>query len=90
MIPSSISRILTLLGLTLAAVSVQAHPGHSLSDVSVAHLLTSPDHLAILAVGGVLMLAAAQLARQSASKRLLRHGGAVALIGAALLWSLRA
>ncbi len=85
-----IPRVVGLLAILTAGSSAQAHPGHSLSEANVSHVLTSPYHLAVLAAGGALMLAAAQLTRQSVSQRLLRSGGAVALLGAVVLWSLPA
>ncbi len=85
-----ISRAACLLAILAAVSSAQAHPGHSLSEANVSHVLTSPYHLAVLALGGALMIASAQLVRRDASRRLLRHGGAVALVGAVVLGSLPA
>ena len=85
-----ISRAAGLLAILAAGSSAQAHPGHSFSEANVSHVLSSPYHLAVLAAGGALMLMAAQLARQPVSQRLMRSGGTVALIGAVVLWSLRA
>ncbi len=85
-----ISRVLGLLAILAVVSSAQAHPGHSLSESNASHVLTSPYHLAVLAAGGALMLASAQLVRQHASRRLLRLGGTVALLGAVVLGSLPA
>lgn len=85
-----ISRAAGVLAILAAVSSAQAHPGHSLSESKAAHVLSSPYHLAILALGGALMIASAQLVRRDASRRLLLHGGAVALMGAVVLGSLPA
>jgi hydrogenase/urease accessory protein HupE len=88
MIRTLVSRVTGLMLALTSFSAAQAHPGHSLSEAGVSHTLTSPDHLAGLTAGGLLLFAAAYLARESRARRLLCQGGAVALLGAALVWSL--
>lgn len=64
-----------------------AHPGHALTDSSMGHLATSPDHLLALAILGCLLWAASGWLRSQPLKRLLRFGGAACLLTAALVWT---
>ena len=82
------SRFVLAAGLILGAAAAHAHPGHSLSDESALHFVTSPYHLLILALGGVALCGAAVLAKRPASRRILAAGGAVALLAAAALWQM--
>jgi hypothetical protein len=76
---------LVLFSLTLAN-SVLAHPGHDLMDHGSAHVVTSPYHLACLALFGVLVFGAARFARQRLSQRLLQFAGVTVVLGAAIVW----
>ena len=40
------------LAFTLGGAMAEAHPGHDLQDASATHILTSPYHLAVLALSG--------------------------------------
>ena len=76
--------------LTALALTAQAHPGHDLRDATPQHLLTSPDHLAVLALGGVALWFAGRLAQRQMPRRILQCTGGVALLASAVLWGLRA
>ncbi len=75
--------------LTLSGVA-QAHPGHSLGDATVSHLLTSPNHLATLALFGLGLFVGAQFVQRRLPRRALQCGGAVTLACAAVLWGMQA
>lgn len=77
------------LGALAVTGSAHAHPGHALNDADLAHLLTSPIHLAALLLVGGGMLVAAQCVQRRLPRRVLQHGGAVAVAGAAVLWAVR-
>lgn len=68
----------------------QAHPGHALRDASSAHLLTSPDHLAMLAMGGVVAWFGARWIERRLPRRLLQICGVAAVATAAVLSGIRA
>jgi hypothetical protein len=80
--------LLTALLSLFASGLAQAHPGHSWSDASPAHLLTSPYHLVLLAWGGATIFFAARWVERRAGRRLLQGLGVAALTTAAVLWSL--
>jgi peptidoglycan/LPS O-acetylase OafA/YrhL len=71
-----------------APVPALAHPGHSLTDAGVAHLLGSPDHLALLAGSGFALYLIGRLVRRPVPRRALQAAGVAALACAALLWGL--
>ena len=64
--------------------SVFAHPGHPLVAEPFEHLLTSPFHLLVLALGGGVLLLGARFAQQLATKRRLQFTG-VATLGIAIV-----
>ncbi len=71
------------------ALSAQAHPGHDWHDADARHLLTSPDHFALLALGGTLMWFGARLVQRRWPRRLMQVTGATACVLAAVLWGFR-
>jgi hypothetical protein len=78
------------LALLVSSLSARAHPGHSLHDASAAHLLSSPGHLAVLALGGVAFFAAGYFVRSRLPRRLLQGCGAAGVLAAVMVWGLRA
>ena len=77
------------LAMLARASSAQAHPGHDLLDASPAHLLTSPDHLLVLGLVGTAMLIGARLVHERLPRRVLQFSGALAVVGAIVLWGMR-
>jgi peptidoglycan/LPS O-acetylase OafA/YrhL len=77
------------LGSLLLAISAFAHPGHDLRDATPQHLLTSPDHLAVLALGGVALWFAGRFVQRQLPRRLLQGAGLAAVLTAALIWGVR-
>ena len=69
-----------------AGLSAVAHPGHAWGDADARHLLTSPDHLALLALTGGVMMLAARLIQRRLPRRLLQGAGAAAVVVAAVVW----
>ena len=78
-----------MLGVLALAGAAQAHPGHSLGDAGVAHALTSPNHLAALALFGLGLFVGAQFVQRHLPRRALQCGGALTLACAAVLWGVR-
>jgi len=84
-------RILTTaVGLWLSNAVVQAHPGHGLTDVNPTHLVTSPDHVAILLFSATLLFLGGRAVQQRWRRRLLQSAGMLALAGAGIVWGLHA
>lgn len=75
--------------LTLA-FSAQAHPGHDWTDTNARHLVTSPDHLVVLALSGVALWFGARFVHARRPRRLLEGAGLAAVAVAAVVWGLRA
>ena len=84
-IVSPCSSAVILLGSLLAA---HAHPGHALEDHGVAHVVTSPYHLGVLALAGSGLWFAGWCVQRRLPRRLLHCAGVAALAGAAILWGL--
>jgi hypothetical protein len=74
----------------LTVLPASAHPGHNLSDVNAQHLLTSPDHLAVLALGGLGLWFAARFVQRRLPRKLLQGLGLLALVTAVVLWGIQA
>jgi len=81
---------LLVAALALATGLAQAHPGHPLHDASPSHLLTSPDHLAVLALGGAAVWFGARWIERRFPRRVLQILGVAAVTTAAVLWGIRA
>ena len=90
MLKSPLRLALSVATLALATGSAQAHPGHALRDATPSHLLTSPDHLAVLALGGLVVWFGARWVERRLPRRLLQILGVVAVTTAAVLWGIRA
>lgn len=84
-------RIKVLLSSSLLAnaLTAQAHPGHDLRDASPQHLLTSPDHLALLALGGFALWLAGRFVQRQLPRRLLQGAGLAAMLSAVVVWGVR-
>jgi hypothetical protein len=76
--------------LAFCAPSLHAHPGHSLRDADARHLITSPDHLAVLALGGLGLWFAARFVQRRSARQLLQGLGLLTLVAAAVLWRIQA
>lgn len=81
--------LLSAIGYWLSAVPASAHPGHSLGDSTPGHLLTSPYHLAVLALGGVALWLAGRFVQHQLPRRLLQGTGVAALLTAIVIWGVR-
>jgi hypothetical protein len=90
MLKSPLRLALSIAVLAFATGLAQAHPGHGLHDASPTHLLTSPDHLAVLALGGAAAWFGARWVGRRLPRRLLQILGVAALTTAAVLWGIRA
>lgn len=75
--------------LTLAGSTLLAHPGHDLMDQGTIHVVTSPYHLATVAVFGLLICWAARFVKQRLPQRIIQIAGATAVLGAGILWIAR-
>jgi peptidoglycan/LPS O-acetylase OafA/YrhL len=76
--------------LAILPAAAQAHPGHSWSEASSSHLLTNPDHLAVLAAVGCVSWIAALWVSRRLPRRLLQCAGVGAVAAAAVLWKFAA
>ena len=82
-------RTIATLALLAIAPAAQAHPGHNLQDASTLHLITSPYHLAVLALMGTALLLAGRFIQRRLPRRVVQGLGVMALFAAALLWHRR-
>jgi len=74
----------------LASGVAQAHPGHGLHEASASHVLTSPYHLAVLALSGATIWFSARWVERRLPRRLLQSIGIAAVMTAALFPFIRA
>ena len=84
----ALSMLATIGVLALGAASAHAHPGHGARDASALHMLSSPYHLAVLALSGAVLLLAGRFARRQLPRRVLQGAGLAALGAATALWGL--
>lgn len=82
------SSVTALTLLTFPAKTL-AHPGHSLGDADLQHLLGSPDHFLALSLAGLLLAGTGWLIRGKKSARTLQFVGVGLCLTAALCWTLR-
>lgn len=89
--PTTLARstLATAAVLTLGVASVHAHPGHGLHEAGALHVLSSPYHLAMLALGGAVLLFAGRFVERRWPRRALQGAGLIALGFAPVLWGLR-
>ena len=73
--------------IVMACQSSHAHPGHALGDHGVAHVVSSPFHIAVLLALAAGCWCAAWFVGHTVVRRVLRFGAAGAVIAAAFLWS---
>ena len=85
----SFRKISLAIALFGSALTASAHPGHAWTDASISHLVTSPDHLLLLALGGALVSVAGRFVQSRLSRWTLHGLGALALLGAILLLGIR-
>lgn len=84
------ARLLTSAAAFALALSAQAHPGHDWNDADARHLLTSADHLAVLALAGIALCFGARFVQGSVARRWLQATGIAAVVFAAVVWGVRA
>ncbi len=78
---------LMLVGTGIVATA-QAHPGHSLAEASPGHLLSSPDHIALLALAAFLPVYIARQIPHPVARRWLDATGVVVALATAAMWTL--
>jgi len=83
------STLTTATVLALGAATAHAHPGHGLHEASVSHILTSPYHLAVLALSGAVLLLVGKFVQRRLPRRVLQCMGVAALVTTTVLWGLR-
>ena len=88
--PALRARLLASVATLALALSAQAHPGHDWTDANARHLLTSSDHLAMLAIAGVAFCFGARFVHARLPRRLLQGAGLTAVAVAPVVWGLRA
>ena len=77
------------LGLAGFVLSLSAHPGHSLGEHGPLHVVTSPYHLAILALAGAGLMLVARFIRPLVLRRIVQSAGLIAMVAAAVIWGVR-
>jgi hypothetical protein len=77
------------IGYFLSAIPLLAHPGHDLREATFRHLFTSPDHLAVLVVGGAALWLVGRFAQRQLPRRLLQGAGLAVVVTAIILWGIR-
>ena len=82
-------RLALLAGAVASTLSLQAHPGHCLLEHGPLHTITSPVHLALLALLGAALFAGARLVQQRIPRRALQSVGTVVFVLCAVLLGLR-
>ncbi|HEY1170139.1 MAG TPA: hypothetical protein VGH19_02110 [Verrucomicrobiae bacterium] len=70
----------------LLPMVASAHPGHDLSQASASHIVTSPYHIMMLALGGAAFWIAGTQVQRRIPARVLSTVGVVMLVGAVVLW----
>jgi hypothetical protein len=83
--PRYSAAIVTLV-LALSSSLARAHSGHPITDAEVSHLLTSPYHLATLALGGAALWGVARFVERQLPRRSLQGLGALAILASVALW----
>jgi hypothetical protein len=78
--------VLATLALVTASLPAHAHPGHAWSQASTTHVLTSPDHLAVLALAGFAICLTGCFIHRRVPRRVLQLSGMAAFATAAVLW----
>lgn len=71
---------------TMIPMAASAHPGHDLTESSATHILTSPYHIMVLALGGAVLWFAGTQVQRRLPARVLSALGVVMLVGAVVLW----
>lgn len=85
---STVRRLFLAAAGLASAATLQAHPGHSLLEEGAQHALTSPFHLAVLALIGVALFAGAHLTPKVMPRRAMQSIGVFAVVLSAVLWGL--
>lgn len=88
--PTLHTRLFAATAALTLAFSAQAHPGHDWTDGNARHLVTSPDHLAALALAGAALWFGARFVQARRPRRLLQGAGLAAVVVATAVWGLRA
>jgi hypothetical protein len=81
--------VVTIIFILAASTPALAHPGHGWRDHHASHFLTSPDHLAVLALAGAAAWGLAWGVRHVAARRWLQYLGGSAVLLSAALWLVR-
>ena len=71
---------------TMIPMAASAHPGHDLTQSSATHILTSPYHIMMLALGGAVLWFAGTQVQRRLPARVLSALGVVMMAGAVVLW----
>ena len=83
-IPRGLSAVTLLV---VGALPANAHPGHSVLETSPTHILSSPYHIAVLALSGLTLFFGARLVQRQLPRRVLQVAGVIALIAAIAIWT---
>jgi hypothetical protein len=81
-------RVLVCALFAAGAAQVSAHPGHSLAEHGVGHLLASPYHVLTLVVVGLTLVAISRMVKHRFASGFFLIAGGIAVSAAALGWFL--
>jgi len=70
----------------LLPMAASAHPGHDITQASATHILSSPYHIMMLALGGAALWFAGTQVQRRLPARVLSCAGLLMMAGAVLLW----
>lgn len=82
-------RAVTLLAASFCQGSAFAHPGHSLNDASLLHIVSQPDHVLLLAVSAVVLWVSGAFLQRRWMRTLANGVAAVSLVLAGTLMGVR-
>jgi hydrogenase/urease accessory protein HupE len=77
---------LALVAFLAAGVSAFAHPGHGLLEKGPRHAFTSPDHLLVMGVAGILLVGFGLISKNKTVRRAMVGAGSLAMGLAAAVW----
>ena len=75
---------------SLHPILARAHPGHSLGESSLSHVVTSPYHVLVLLVVGAALVVGGTVIQRRLPRRLLQGCGMLALVAGAVCWGMGA
>lgn len=86
--PGASRLMAAVMALSGGIVPASAHPGHSLSEVSPSHWVTSPDHASLLLGAGIVLWLVTRTLRDARSRRWTWVLAVALVCGAGMQWGM--